>query len=118
MKIIINESSLHRLVDKIFIKRYDGILRKEKDNEDYIRFYDIDGGKPFDLNQGGTLWVNDYIFLQKLRIIFGLETDKEITELLKNYFEDRYDVNVKYVASEGGYHRDGDDLEDDPWMDR
>lgn len=116
MKYIINESRLPDLIDKLFIKRYNGLLKKEKDNSDYIRFFDVDGGKPFELNQGGTLWINDYIFLKKLRNIFGLEKIEEVLDFFKNYFEDKYDVNVKFVASEGGYSRYGDDLDEaDPY---
>lgn len=118
MKYIITENRLYNLVDKFFIKRYGGLLRKEVNNEDYTYFYDLENGKPFEMNMGGTLWVGDYILYKQIRSILGFDTSKEVDEFFKNYFNDRYDVDVKRVASEGGYHRDGDDLDDaDPWMD-
>lgn len=117
MKYIITENRIHNLVDKFFIKRYGGLLRKEVTDDDYTYFYDLENGKPFEMNSGGTLWVNDYILYKQIRSVFGFNT-KEVDEFFKNYFNDRYDVNVKRVASEGGYDRGGDDLDDaDPWLD-
>ena len=117
MKYIITENRIHNLVDKFFIKRYGGLLRKEVNDEDYTYFYDLENDKPFEMNMGGTLWVGDYILYKQIRSVFGF-SKKEVDEFFKNYFNDRYDVNVKMVASEGGYNRGGDDLDDaDPWLD-
>lgn len=117
MKYIITENRLHNLVDKFFIKRYGGLLRKEVTDDDYTYFYDLENGRPFEMNSGGTLWVGDYILYKQIRSILGFNS-KEVDEFLKNYFNERYDVDVKMVASEGGYDRVGDDLDDaDPWLD-
>jgi hypothetical protein len=59
----------------------------------------------------------DYTFLKKVKNLFGLKP-MEVNELFKNYFEDRYGVKVKTVASEGGYNLPSDDLDyADPWLD-
>lgn len=118
MKYVITENRLHNLVDKFFIKRYGGLLRKEVNDENYTYFYDLENGKPFEMNMGGTLWVGDYTLYRQIRSILGFNNSEEVDEFFKNYFKDRYDVDVKRVASEGGYHREGDDLDyADPWMD-
>lgn len=118
MKYIITENRLHNLVDKFFIKRYGGLLRKEVNDENYTYFYDLENGKPFEMNMGGTLWVGDYTLYRQIRSVLGFNNSEEVDEFFKNYFNDRYDVDIKRVASEGGYHREGDDLDyADPWMD-
>lgn len=130
MKYIIAESRFNNILDKLFINRYGSILVKEDQPDGYIVFYDENQpyskneeqpfsqrGVPFELNIGGNLWVNDYVFFKRIRNLFGLSTI-EVNELLKNYFEEKYGVEVKMVSSEGGYHLPGDDLDyADPWLD-
>jgi hypothetical protein len=130
MKYIIAESKFNGLLDKLFIDRYGSLLVKDEQPDGYIVFFDehrpfskneeqpfSQRGVPFELNTAGTLWVNDYTFLKKVKNLFGLKP-MEVNELFKNYFEDRYDVKVKTVASEGGYNLPGDDLDyADPWLD-
>jgi hypothetical protein len=131
MKYIIAESRFNNILDKLFINRYGSILVKEDQPDGYIVFYDehqpysknkeqpfSQRGVPFELNTGGNLWVNDYIFFRRIKHLFGLKTSDEVNELFKNYFKDRYGVEVKMVSSEGGYHQPGDDLDyADPWLD-
>ena len=131
MKYIISESRFNNILDKLFIDRYGSILVKDEQPDGYVVFFDehrpfskdkdqpfAHRGVPFELNSGGTLWANDYIFFKKIKNLFGLKTSDEINELFRNYFEDRYGVKVKIVSSEGGYSLPGDDLDyADPWLD-
>jgi hypothetical protein len=121
MKYIITESRFNDLLDKLFIDRYGDLLVKDERPDGYIIFWDgrphSEKGVPFELNAGGNLWVNDYTFLKKIKTLFGLK-NMEVNELFKNYFEDRYGVEVKMVSSEGGYNLPGDDFDyADPWLD-
>ena len=131
MKYIITESRFNSVLDKFFIDRYGSLLVKDNQPDGYVVFFDehrpfskdkdqpfAQRGVPFELNVAGTLWANDYTFLKKIKNYFGLKTSDEVNELFKSYFEDRYGVKVKTVASEGGYHLPGDDLDyADPWLD-
>ena len=131
MKYIITESRFNSVLDKFFIDRYGSLLVKDNQPDGYVVFFDehqpfskyndqpfAQRGAPFELNVAGTLWANDYTFLKKIKNYFGLKTSDEVNELFKSYFEDRYGVKVKTVASEGGYSLPGDDLDyDDPWLD-
>ena len=121
MKYIITESRFNNILDKLFIDRYGSILVKDERPDGYVNFWDgrpfSEKSIPFEMNSGGTLWVNDYTFLKKVKNLFGLKR-MEVNELFKNYFEDRYGVKVKIVSSEGGYSLPGDDLDyADPWLD-
>jgi hypothetical protein len=121
MNYIITENRLVNLLDKLFIDRYGSLPVKDEHPDGYVNFWDgrpfSEKGIPFELNSAGTLWVNDYTFLKKVKNLFGLKP-MEVNELFKNYFEDRYDVKVKTVSSEGGYNLSGDDLDyGDPWLD-
>ena len=116
MKYIITESRIYNIIDRIFLDRYGAPLDLDEwDN--YKWFKDKDGGSPFELNDAGTLWVNDYTMYRNLRSLFGFNND-ETDELLKNYFRDNFDVVVNSVGSEGGYSKI-DDIPDygDPWLD-
>lgn len=129
MKYIITESRFNSVLDKFFIDRYGSLLVKDNQPDGYVVFFDehrpfskyndqpfAQRGAPFELNVAGTLWANDYTFLKKIKNYFGLKTSDEVNELFKSYFEDRYGVKVKTVASEGGYSLPGDDLYyADPW---
>ena len=122
MKYIIAESKFNNILDKLFIHRYGSLLVKNEHPDGYVVFWDSQPFSkkniPFELNVGGTLWANDYTFFKNIKNLFGLKTSDEVDELFKNYFEDRYGVNVKMVSSEGGYHLPGDDLDyADPWFD-
>jgi hypothetical protein len=121
MKYIISESRFNDVLDKLFIDRYESLLIKKDRPDGYVVFWDgrpqPEKGIPFELNAGGNLWVNDYTFFKKIRNLFGLTT-METNGLFKNYFEDRYGVEVKMVSSEGGYHLPDDDPDyADPWLD-
>jgi hypothetical protein len=122
MKYIITESRFNNILDKLFIDRYGSIPVKDEHPDGYVNFWDgrpfSEKSIPFEMNSGGTLWVNDYTFLKKVKNLFGLKTSDEVNELFRNYFEDRYGVKVKVVSSEGGYSLPGDDLDyADPWLD-
>lgn len=118
--LLTEDSKLNSVLDKLFIDRYGSLLVKDERDE-YVIFWDgrtfSEKGIPFELNSAGTLWVNDYSFLKKVKNLFGLKP-MEANELFKNYFEDRYGVEVKRISSEGGYNLPGDDLDyGDPWLD-
>lgn len=118
MRYIINESRLNKLIDNLFANRYGDSLTKKIDSEGYIFFYDEFKKKPYELNQAGTLWVNDYPFLRQVKRLIGLKGAKAVDEVFKNYFLEKYDVNVERVNSEGGYSKLGDPERDiDPWFD-
>lgn len=109
MKYIITESRFNGIVDKIFLKKYGVDLKKSISPEGYILFLDDNGKNPFDLNLAGTLWVNDYAILNKIKKIFGLN-DGQVLEIFQNYFKEKYDVDVVRINT-GGYY------EDDSWFD-
>ena len=118
MKYIISENKINKILDSMFISRYGNeLIMITNDDDGYVFFFDEEGGKPFELNQGGTLWVNDYPFLKQLKRLFGLKESDEIDNFFRNYFLEKYGVNVKIVGSEGGYSKEGDSDDDVPWLD-
>lgn len=117
MRYIISESRLNNFLDKLFIERYGDNLNKIVNDSGYTYFFDSDGGKPFELNQGGTLWANDFPFLLQIKRLFGLKNSKETTKFFKAYFDKKFGVDVRLVSSEGGYSKPGDYENDiDPWL--
>ena len=118
MKYIISENRLNKLLDNLFTNRYGQELTKVVEDDGYIIFLDDEQKKPFDLNLGGTLWVNDYPFFKQVKRLLGLRGTDAVDEVFKNYFLKKYDVNVERVSSEGGYSKLGDAEGDiDPWLD-
>jgi hypothetical protein len=109
MKYIITESKIYNIIDRLFLERYGKPLVKDE-WDDYTWFKDESGNAPFEMNLAGTLWVNDYTMYRNLRSLLGFN-NSETDELLKNYFEDNFDVKVTSVGSEGGYSLKGDDPE-------
>jgi hypothetical protein len=117
MKYIILENRLNKLLDNLFIDRYGQELTKIVGEDGYTYFFDDEEKRPFELNLAGTLWVNDFPFLNQIKRLFSLKNSNETDKFFKEYFEEKYGVDVKRVNSEGGYSKPGDYEGDiDPWL--
>ena len=123
MKYIIKENRVLDLIDVLFKDRYGDVLEMDED-DGYLYFYQPSGrrgqgnNEPFERNAWGKLWVNDYVMYKKIRSLLGL-TNKETKEYLKNYFEEKYGVEIKDISTEDSLFMLPGDSEDeaDPWFD-
>jgi len=105
MKVIITESQKKKLLNDFIKSLVDDTLDENEPSylDSYIVFWDktVDGdiddttAIEYDKSDGRLFISKKYI--NDLTSLFPLRK-KELSEIIKDYFEKKFDVNVKYIA--------------------
>ena len=105
MKYIINNTKLNELITKHITDYLDGKVNNNLSRVDsfIIIHRDVDDGddEPISLeydNFDGRLYINKD-FLNEFRTWFPMGDDESSKELIKNWFESKFPVEVKFVSS-------------------
>jgi len=105
MKYIINNNKLNELITKHMTDYLDGKLKNNLSRVDtYIIIHkdvDNDDDEPISLeydNFDGRLYINKD-FLKEFRTWFPMGDEESSKELIKNWFESKFPVEIKFIAS-------------------